>query len=488
MSRYYRQVALALILAWAALDARARTSAAPVPKEPEPNKSYVNARDFRLPIVIDDWDRAGLREIWLYGKSGTGDWARQQKVPANGTFFSCTVPGDGEYCYSVVCVDPAGKEIPPITSRTAPDMVIVVDTQVPEVDVSPLSASDKRSLRVTIQDANPDYSSVRLEYQAADKTWKALQPISNSAGVFRLPEAPPGLVRVSAADKAVNKVRREFNFAATPLPATRMPPAMAEPVRTQTQVNKTAAPADKVTPPAEGHRSELAGVPRQLINNTHASMTYQVVRMGPSGVGKIEVWITSDRAHTWQRLYEDQDRQQPVKFDLPGEGIFGIKMIVSNGSGFGVPSPISGDAPDLWVEVDTKKPEVQFQEIKPVSSCSTPTILMSWSASDPNLASEPVDLLYATAREGPWLTIAKGLNREGSYRWSVPRGEVSQFFVRLVASDLAGNKGQCDTPEPLSLDLTVPKTRILKIDPIATRMPALPETLPLHRGQEAEHK
>ena len=81
---------------------------------------------------------------------------------------------------------------------------------------------------------------------------------------------------------------------------------------------------------------------RTIVNTTHVGVDYNVGRQGPSGLGKIEVWATPDQGRTWQRVGEDRDHRSPVIADLPGEGVFGIRLVATNGSGFG------GKAPACW--------------------------------------------------------------------------------------------------------------------------------------------
>jgi hypothetical protein len=58
---------------------------------------------------------------------------------------------------------------------------------------------------------------------------------------------------------------------------------------------------------------------------------------------------------SWQRLGEDANRKSPVEIDLPGEGLFGVSLVVTNGRGFGGTPPSPGDSPDWWIEVDVTK-------------------------------------------------------------------------------------------------------------------------------------
>ena len=56
-------------------------------------------------------------------------------------------------------------------------------------------------------------------------------------------------------------------------------------------------------------------------------------------MGKVEVYLTGDGGLNWQRLQEDPDRRSPAEIDLPGEGLFGIRLVITNGNGFGGTPP-----------------------------------------------------------------------------------------------------------------------------------------------------
>lgn len=497
-------VALALVSGLTLPGTRARGQAVPTGNDPSPTKTFSKQPVFQLPIILKDKDRVGLREILLFCKSNGSDWVLQNRVPPNQPFFACRVPQDGEYWYSVATVDGTGRQAPPDVSRTAPDVIVVVDTQPPEVEVKPLPVRGKDLVQCVLHDANPDYAALKMEYQAGDKSWRLLEPVPNSPGVYNNPKTNDltGWVRVSASDRAGNKIMREIDTLAgvnsrpgtggivqtgalssgpqlpdltshNSLPAERKNPSQGRLLPAETKnssqgmpANNASAQSGPVLPGSKEAPKPDPAVPqsRQLYNLKHVSLNYEIVHLGSSGIGKVEVWMTRDKGHSWQVIAEDQDKTPPVEFDLPEDGLYGIRVIATNGTGFSKPPPGEGDVPDLWLEIDTQKPEVHLQRVQPTGASEAPTIILSWIANDKNLKPEPVDLFYSHQPEGPWIPIAQGLAKEGSYSWPVLTSVgLPRYYLRVLATDLADNKGVGETKEPLILDLLVPTVRGLQI-------------------------
>jgi len=437
--------------------ARAQMSSVP------PGKIYTRRMAFKLPVKIDDKDRAGLDKVQLYVRNGPNEpWLCKITAPPTQPDFTYHVDHDGEYWFSVVTVDRNGKSTPADVTAEPPGLVVVVDTQAPDFEVRPITAVDGLPyLKCTIKDANPDYSSLRVEYKT-DHSWQVLEPMMHELGMFRVPDTSRGLVRVTVSDRAKNTTSRELNpwSARTPYAPEASPVTQFS---TESHSDKAPVPSAPSLPRAGGS----GGL--QIINSTHASLDYQVDDLGPSGVGKVEVWMTRDEGQTWQRLCEDADKRSPVEIDLPGDGLFGLSLVVTNGNGNGTAPPAKGDVPSWWVEVDTTKPSAQLLGVRPVSGDEGTTFVISWAATDKNLKSEPIDLYYSTQRDGLWVPIVRGLANSGTYRWAVPRGAGQEFWVRMEATDRAGNTSRCDSSQPVVLDFSRPRAHVVGVSSNSAR-------------------
>ena len=467
-----------------------------------PAKTYTKSQAFHLPIRMPEATRQTLSQVQLYVKPPGGQWVKQDAVLPTAPRFSFKAPADGEYWFSLVTIDRHGKATPANVTVEPPEMRVVVDTQPPVIDVQVMPGAEGEALvRCTMQDANPDPASLRA-FSRGSVGEIALEALPGQAGVFRVRAEMTGMpVRVIASDLAGNTSTREVNVrdslvVTKPVPS--LLPTPTEPIKAlipdavvaqapivppmltpiggaeksavtppnPTTLNPTTLEppmmAKMPTLPADGPATgKPAPANRKLIRTTHASIDYRIDQVGASGVGKVEIYITHDQGSTWRRVGEDTDRQSPAEVELPGEGVFGVRLAITNGNGFGGTPPGRGDAPHCWVEVDTTPPFVQLRPTEVVPGGGVLDI--RWSASDPNLGNEPVSLYYRTKNDAAWLLIARGIKNDGSYRWTFPRDAGSQFYFKVEVADLAGNVATSESQTPLLLDMTEPRASVIGI-------------------------
>jgi hypothetical protein len=113
--------------------------------------------------------------------------------------------------------------------------------------------------------------------------------------------------------------------------------------------------------------------------------------------------------------------------------------------------------------VDLTPPRVTVHNA--VVSADTGKLTVVWSASDRWLrAQQPVSISYAEKRDGPWLPLpgATRLENTGSYTVAT-EGLPFQIFVRVDATDEAGNVGSDVYREAVKIDLKVPQVRSINV-------------------------
>jgi hypothetical protein len=509
---------------WAQVPAPASSEAAAF------KKTFTKNTVFNLPIHMDERTRASLDRVCLYVKAGNAPWVRQESAPPTLPHFSYRVQTDGEYCFTLVTIDKSGRAIPADVNTEPPSLRVVVDTRPPVLSIQPWTSPEGEAcVRCTVSDANIDMASVKGLVRGASGE-KLLQPHPVHPGVFKVSGHDPltSTVVVLASDLAGNMATKEARLSdlipapvqaaqavtartepnkiagplisegptlppipAVPLPELKEPPALpttapvlppappaevpatppALPATVTTAASSPSlrpAPESPVVRPSDtvANRVPAGGVAKQLINTTHAVVDYRVEQVGPSGISKVEVYMTPDQGQTWQRISEDHDRRSPVEFDLPGEGVYGIRLAITNGNGFGGAVPQRGDSPTCLIEVDSTGPFVQLRPIEPM--VSNGALEIRWHATDKNLPAEPVNLFYRTRNEGPWQVIARGVKNEGMYRWNFPR-ESAQFFVKVEVVDQSGNIARAESPNPIVLDTTEPRATVINVTGLSVR-------------------
>jgi hypothetical protein len=209
----------------------------------------------------------------------------------------------------------------------------------------------------------------------------------------------------------------------------------------------------------------------QILNSTELTLDYELAKVGPSGIGKVELWLTEDDGQSWQRWAEDPEAAASMRggkyqrrIELPREGVFGFRLVVLSHAGLGEPPPKPGDPPEMRVEVDITQPRAQLY-CQPDPQREN-ALLLRWECEDKNLAACPVTLEWSDEPQGTWKEIAAKLPATpGWYSWKLPEGVPVLVYLRLTVWDTAGNKAVAVTPTPQLADLAKPVGHLLRIAP-----------------------
>lgn len=237
------------------------------------------------------------------------------------------------------------------------------------------------------------------------------------------------------------------------------------------------ATSAEVTPPARPAptpRNTLPGL--QLVNKRLVRLDFEVAKFGSSGLGSVDVYVTTDDGQNWEKQPGDPtpvfppavDRSGPVKgsvaVQLLREGvIYGFCLVVKSRAGLGKAPPQRGDLPQIRVELDSTLPEAELYAPQ-ADPMRRDTLLLTWKAADRNLAGNPITLEWAERRDGPWNPIgASELPNTGRHSWAVPPNVPASVFLRLTVRDTAGNTAVAQTNEPILVDLTVPEVGVITL-------------------------
>jgi hypothetical protein len=207
-----------------------------------------------------------------------------------------------------------------------------------------------------------------------------------------------------------------------------------------------------------------AAVRPRMVASLNFELEYEIEAVGPSGIGKVELWGTRDGGRTWSDYAVDNDQQSPMPVSVQGEGIYGFSILVQSGSGFGGRPPAEGDSPDIWIGVDLTAPTCKITGTA-VSPDGT-ELTVTWEASDDVLDPRPITILFSETAAGPWTPLASGLENSGSYRWKLDNRVPPRIVLRLEVRDEAGNVATCDTNEQITLDRHRPEGKIRGVRPV----------------------
>lgn len=202
------------------------------------------------------------------------------------------------------------------------------------------------------------------------------------------------------------------------------------------------------------------------VNSLTIDVDYDIQTAGPWGVSKVTLWGTRDGGRQWVSLGVDEDNRSPMRVTVPGEGMYGFRIVVDGGNGAAAPPPRAGEQPEMSVGVDLAPPRAELRGAALGDGALIGQLVIRWSAEDDRLAARPVGLFCSATAEGPWTTIATDLDNVGEYAWRLGRDVPPRVFLRLEVRDAAGNVAVQQTPTALDLNLPRPTGRLRSVRPI----------------------
>lgn len=204
------------------------------------------------------------------------------------------------------------------------------------------------------------------------------------------------------------------------------------------------------------------------INSTRFNLDYEIDAVGPSGVKDVVLWATVDGGRTWKSWSVDQDKVSPFKVEVPSDGIYGFRIVISSNDGLRGRAPRPNEQADVWIRVDTKEPDALITSAPYGQSTEVGKLIINWAADDDALTLRPITLQYSRGPSGPWTTIESGLRNEGRFVWKPELQTPDQVYLRMEARDTAGNVGIYQTDQPVDISGLKPRGHIRDVRPIGT--------------------
>ena len=468
-------------------------------------------------------------EVQLYVSTDhSAHWRLYSKVPPSQKQFLFRSGGDGEYWYLVRTLNRAGQMWPKWSNT--PELRVIVDTSPPTLQLKawrgpagqltarwevtesrlrpdPISLQYRTSTTQPWQPVAIGASNFRItgSTQTGEVTWwpgttsglvQVRAEVADTGGNIAVSHAQVDLTSgvaeaarrqtppVLPASNSTPQPDRKAQTVAIP-PLTTPDPKTGAPVLVAPAVNSLAAPNSAaptsvpmgINPPLQSDYNPTpssnaapATLPNgqrpRMVNTRVFELEYDVASVGPSGIGRIELWGTRDNGQTWQRYSLTDGNRGPLLVKVDEEGIYGFRLVVRSGAGLGGEPPKPGEQPDAWIGVDLSKPNVRITSIRQGTGEQANHLFIAWDASDNMLADRPISLYFSDNYRGPWTNIAIGLPNSGRYDWLIDSRVPQQVFIRLEARDEAGNVGLCDSPDPVTLDQIRPTIRIRDVHPV----------------------
>lgn len=334
---------------------------------------------------------------------------------------------------------------------TASAQLPVVSTATPPpAGPQPGATGDPKPLKLAVLEEGGALDSKQAHTEGAGVPPLFPEPVTASAPT-QAPRSQPAAVPALAAP-AKTQVPAPV---APPLDAAPVqPPLAAAPAVPPTQVSKDAAPPMMSRPPLPLYR---------LVHSKRITLNYDVENIGPSGVARIELWYTKDH-RTWQKHPATPQAGFPFVVEVEGEGLYGFTLVARNGLNQGQGPPSPGEVPQVLVEVDLTPPTIKLNGTRLGSLEGAPALRIDWQASDKSLGSTPIRICFATQANGPWQPMVTDLENWGTYLWKLPTGLPPQFFLRVEATDRAGNTSSDQTHDPVVIECSQPRVSVRSVD------------------------
>lgn len=418
---------------------------------------YTRSPEFRIPFNIDGGD-GRITGVRLYVSEDFGQsWQLRATAAPGDRAFPFQARLDRWYWFTVQTVDAQNRLNPPvIDEKTSPGLKVCVDTREPIVSVRSVAAQDGGvAVSWTVQDENltnlkgNKADTLILEYRSAGRGDWVRVPIEQKANGERAwaPEwGGPLEVRLRALDDAGNEGRHTITVNAGPGGSRTVTPGYAG--ETGTDAGRAAAD-------------------RRYVNTKEISLKYDVQEVGKSGISEVQLWFTDGR--TWQLRGQEKDPKAPYvyKIRLETEGVYGFTLRARSGVGEAEREPQVGDPPQVWIEADWTPPRVTLLDAQVGRGSDTGVLFLTYKAEDKNLDPRgSITFSYATEPNGEWTKFQEKQDNTGNLRWTIPASVPYQIYLRVSATDRAGNVGHDQTKEPVKVDLSRPKAKVIGIEPV----------------------
>lgn len=161
------------------------------------------------------------------------------------------------------------------------------------------------------------------------------------------------------------------------------------------------------------------------------------------------IWCTDDAGRKWWKLLEAEKPCSPAVVPIPGEGLFGLYIVLKSAAGVSTELPIAGTDPHRWVYIDRTPPLVQLHAPAVVDGRrGGRAVQIRWSVIEDDLGERPIRLAYRHGPDGEWTPLGEPLANSGAWDWNPPEDLFDDVVIRLSVADRAGNHSEATSEVP----------------------------------------
>lgn len=260
----------------------------------------------------------------------------------------------------------------------------------------------------------------------------------------------------------------------TPVPAQRFT-STGLPVRSIESIPTNPTAPDAIAKVSEAQAPQVSELPKiepplpfqenQKLSALHSSsksfeLDYAIVNDPGAPISSVELWGTLDQGKTWDRWGVDADRESPFDIEVETEGLFGFRMVIVGTNGLASRRPLPGDAADAWIRVDTSMPRARILSALAGKGADAGSLVIEYQAVDDHFIDRPISLYYSETLQGPWVPITQGAKNQGRFAWAGEGALPEKVYLKLQATDAAGNVGEHVLDLPVDVQSAAPRGKI----------------------------
>jgi len=160
-----------------------------------------------------------------------------------------------------------------------------------------------------------------------------------------------------------------------------------------------------------------------------------------SGQTRARLWVSRDQGATWAPAENVRSYRSALRYRSAGDGKYWFYIVLENDAGRSADPPVPGSRPHAIVVVDTARPTLQISAAEPAHTPDgNRAIRLRLCLVEENLGPAAVRVFYRVAADEPWRDGGPLRVTEGAATWEPPPEVGQQVDLRLVATDLAGNR------------------------------------------------